>query len=142
MAHASKVYANNKKDAKGNILAIGHMNPPYINSFDQKSMEATFRLSNAAPQYQTSHGGPWKRYEELLAAYATEVCAKLLKGTLYVYTGTEINKYVKEPYERTQGTLKKPQVSLRQPDQPTQARGRGGSRGSNEPRPPPDPKYR
>ena len=81
-------------------------------------MDVTFRLSNAAPQCQTSHGGPWKRYEELLAAYATEVCAKLLKGTLYVYTGTEINTYVVEPYERTQGTLKKPQVSLRQRDQP------------------------
>ena len=98
------------------------MNPPYINSFDQKSMDATFRLSNAAPQYQSSHSGAWKRYEELLAAYATEVCAKMLKGTLHVYTGTSLS-YLKEPDVRAATTMTKPpqlqqMVSRHQPDQP------------------------
>ena len=83
------------------------MNPSFINSFDKGCMEATFRLSNAALQYKASCDGPWKRYEELLATYVKEVCAKQHGGTLYVYTGTALS-HVKEPDVIAPTTMTKP----------------------------------
>ena len=123
LTFATAVYEFNYKDEEGNILLQkGQMNPSLLNSFDKSRMEATFRLSNAAPQYKTSGGGPWKRYEELLAAYAKEVCARELKGTLYVYTGTALTfvEGQKEPDERVPHSMKRSRskVSRRQPDQP------------------------
>ena len=85
------------------------MNPSYINTFDQARTDLTFKLSNAAPQYQTSNGGPWKAYERKLADYAKDECAAKYRGTLYVYTGTALN-YVPghEPAVKVSGYITKP----------------------------------
>ena len=94
----------------GQILERGHMNPSYINTFLQARSDLTFKLSNAAPQYKTSNGGPWNRYEGLLAEYAKKVCAMKYGGTLYVYTGTALG-YVPgydEPAVRVSRTITKP----------------------------------
>ena len=86
------------------------MNPSYINTFLQARSDLTFHLSNAAPQYKTSNGGPWNRYEGLLADYAKKVCATKHGGTLYVYTGRGL-VYVPgqdEPQERATQIITKP----------------------------------
>ena len=70
-------------------LSRGHMNPSGINSFDKKFMKATFTLTNAAPQFETSNNGPWKTFEERIRKYAKGTCgASSRNGTLYLLTGT------------------------------------------------------
>ena len=94
----------------GQILERGHMNPSYINTFLQAQTDLTFKLSNAAPQYKTSNGGPWNRYERKLADYAQNVFAAKYGGTLPIYTGTALG-YVPgygEPVVKVSRTITKP----------------------------------
>ena len=108
LRHADDVYTHNRGGG-GQILERGHMNPSYINTFLQARSDLTFKLSNAAPQYQTSNGGPWNAYERKLADYAKEVCARRYGGTLYVYTGTALS-YVPghEPAAKVSDYITKP----------------------------------
>lgn len=70
-------------------LSRGHMNPSGINSFDEKFMKATFTLTNAAPQFETSNSGPWNTFEKRIGEYAKGTCgASSRSGTLYLLTGT------------------------------------------------------
>lgn len=70
-------------------LSRGHMNPSGINSFDQNFMEATFTLTNAAPQFETSNSGPWQMFEVRISKYAKSTCGSGNRGgTLYLLTGT------------------------------------------------------
>ena len=70
-------------------LSRGHMNPSGINSFDENFMKATFTLTNAAPQFETSNSGPWNTFEKRIREYAKGTCgASSRSGTLYLLTGT------------------------------------------------------
>ena len=65
------------------------MNPSGINSFDKNFMMATFTLTNAAPQFETSNSGPWHIFEGRIRKYAKSTCgAGSRSGTLYLLTGT------------------------------------------------------
>jgi len=73
----------------GQKLSRGHMNPSGINTFDTDFMKATFTLSNAAPQFETSNSGPWETFEEKIRKYAKGTCGSGTRsGTLYLLTGT------------------------------------------------------
>jgi len=51
-------------------------------------MKATFTLSNAVPQFQTSNNGPWKIFETRIRNYAKNSCGSPVRGgTLYLLTG-------------------------------------------------------
>lgn len=70
-------------------LSRGHMNPSGINSFDIHFMTATFNLTNAAPQFETSNSGPWQEFERRISKYARSTCGvDSRNGTLYLLTGT------------------------------------------------------
>ena len=69
----------------GAPLSKGHMNPLGINTFDKRFMKATFTLTNAVPQYQTSNSGPWQMFETRIRNYA-KTCGNR-RGTLYLLTG-------------------------------------------------------
>ena len=65
------------------------MNPSGINSFDENFMKATFTLTNAAPQFESSNSGPWNKYEDRIRQYAKCPCGNDIRGgTLYLLTGT------------------------------------------------------
>lgn len=65
------------------------MNPSGINSFDKNYMKATFTLTNAAPQFETSNSGPWQTFENKIRKYAKTTCGSGTRGgTLYLLTGT------------------------------------------------------
>ena len=65
------------------------MNPLGINTFDAKYARATFTLTNAAPQYETSNNGPWQLFEGRIAKYVENMCGTAARGgTLYPLTGT------------------------------------------------------
>lgn len=65
------------------------MDPLAINSFDKSFMEATFTLTNAAPQYIASNSGPWQIFEAKIRRYAQNSCGnRSRRGTLYLLTGT------------------------------------------------------
>ena len=65
------------------------MNPLGINTFDKNFMKATFTLTNAAPQFQTSNSGPWQTFEGKIRKYAQTTCGtNARRGTLYLLTGT------------------------------------------------------
>lgn len=73
----------------GQPLSRGHMNPSGINSFDIDFMKATFTLTNAAPQFETSNSGPWQTFEGRISKYARSTCGVGSRsGTLYLLTGT------------------------------------------------------
>ncbi|KAL9964473.1 hypothetical protein ACROYT_G028119 [Oculina patagonica] len=78
-----------KKVCKEEPLSRGHMDPLAINSFDKSFMEATFTLTNAAPQYIASNSGPWQIFEAKVRRYAQNSCAnRTRRGTLFLLTGT------------------------------------------------------
>ena len=78
-----------KKAIKEEPLSRGHMDPLAINSFDKSFMEATFTLTNAAPQYVASNSGPWQIFEAKVRRYAQNSCGSRSRlGTLYLLTGT------------------------------------------------------
>ena len=62
------------------------MNPLVLNTFSRSFMKATFTLSNAVPQFETSNNGPWKIFEGRIRDYAENTCGPL-GGTLYLLTG-------------------------------------------------------
>ena len=62
------------------------MNPSALNTFDKAFMKATFTLSNAVPQFQTSNSGPWQVFETRIRNYAKNTCGPR-GGTLYLLTG-------------------------------------------------------
>ena len=62
------------------------MNPLTLNTFDKRFMEATFTLSNAVPQFETSNSGPWRTFETRIRNYAKNRCGPQ-GGTLYLLTG-------------------------------------------------------
>lgn len=65
------------------------MNPAGINTFDIYSLEATFTLTNVAPQYVASISGHWEIFEAKIRRFATETCgSRSRNGTLYLLTGT------------------------------------------------------
>ena len=73
----------------GQPLSRGHMNPSGINTFDTNFMKATFTLTNAAPQFETSNSGPWQKFEGRIRQYAQTTCgSNARRGTLYLLTGT------------------------------------------------------
>ena len=52
-------------------------------------MQATFTLTNAAPQYVASNSGPWQIFEAKIRSYAQNFCgSRARQGTLYLLTGT------------------------------------------------------
>jgi len=67
-------------------LSRGHMNPLTLNTFDKSFMKATFTLSNAVPQFETSNVGPWHAFETRIRNYAKNTCGPR-GGTLYLLTG-------------------------------------------------------
>ena len=67
-------------------LSRGHMNPLALNTFDKRFMKATFTLSNAIPQFETSNSGPWQTFETRIRNYAKNRCGPQ-GGTLYLLTG-------------------------------------------------------
>ena len=67
-------------------LSKGHMNPLGINTFDKSFMKATFTLTNAVPQFETSNSGPWQTFETRIRNYAQNTCGSR-GGTLYLLTG-------------------------------------------------------
>ena len=65
------------------------MDPLAINTFDKRFMEATYTLTNAAPQYVASNSGPWQIFEAAIRSYAKNSCgSRARQGTLYLLTGT------------------------------------------------------
>jgi len=73
-------------DTSGSPLSRGHMNPVTLNTFDKSFMNATFTLSNAVPQFETSKNGPWRAFETRIRNYAKNTCGPR-GGTLYLLTG-------------------------------------------------------
>lgn len=67
-------------------LSRGHMNPSGINTFDKSFMKATFTLTNAVPQFETSNSGDWEKFETKIRNYAQNDCGPK-GGTLYLLTG-------------------------------------------------------
>lgn len=67
-------------------LSKGHMNPLGINTFDKSFMKATFTLTNAVPQFETSNSGPWQTFETKIRNYTQNSCGPQ-GGTLYLLTG-------------------------------------------------------
>lgn len=65
----------------------GHLNPSYINSYDQNHQIATFKYTNAVPQYQSSNRGSWKDLEVKIANYVEESCIEV-GANMYLITGT------------------------------------------------------
>ncbi|RMX43028.1 hypothetical protein pdam_00001792 [Pocillopora damicornis] len=83
------LYGTYRKLTRREPLSKGHMNPTAINTFDINSLEATFTLTNAVPQYIASNSGPWKIFEANIRRYAKETCgSRARNGTLYLLTGT------------------------------------------------------
>lgn len=83
------LYGAYRKLTRREPLSKGHMNPAAINTFDVNSLEATFTLTNAVPQYIPSNSGPWKIFEANIRRYAKETCgSRARNGTLYLLTGT------------------------------------------------------
>ncbi len=70
----------------GEPLSKGHMNPLGINTFDKSFMKATFTLTNAVPQFETSNSGPWQTFETRIRNFAQNTCGPQ-GGTLYLLTG-------------------------------------------------------
>ncbi|KAJ7360383.1 hypothetical protein OS493_017015 [Desmophyllum pertusum] len=68
-------------------LSKGHMNPLGINTFDKRFMRATFTLTNAVPQYQTSNNEDWQEFETRISNYAKTCGSNTRRGTLYLLTG-------------------------------------------------------
>lgn len=65
------------------------MNPAGINTFDIHSLEATFTLTNVAPQYIASNSGQWEIFEAKIRRFAIQTCgSRSRNGTLYLLTGT------------------------------------------------------
>ena len=65
------------------------MDPLAINSFNKSFMQATYTLTNAAPQYVASNSGPWQTFEAKIRSYAQDFCgSRARQGTLYLLTGT------------------------------------------------------
>ena len=79
-------YSTAITDTVGSPLSRGHMNPLTLNTFDKSFMKATFTLSNAVPQFETSNSGPWKDFETRIHNYAKKRCGPQ-GGTLYLLTG-------------------------------------------------------
>lgn len=78
-----------KKLIKREPLSKGHMNPAGINTFDIHSLEATFTLTNVAPQYIASNSGQWEIFEAKIRRFAIQTCgSRSRNGTLYLLTGT------------------------------------------------------
>ncbi|XP_078347099.1 uncharacterized protein LOC144632343 [Oculina patagonica] len=67
-------------------LSRGHLNPLGINTFDTSFMKATFTLTNAVPQFETSNSGDWQIFETRIRDYAQNDCGRK-GGTLYLLTG-------------------------------------------------------
>lgn len=77
-------------DTAGSPLSRGHMNPLGLNTFDKAFTKATFTLSNAVPQFETSNSGPWQTFETRIRKYAKQKCGPR-GGTLYLLTGKSDN---------------------------------------------------
>ena len=77
---------NTAINADAQPLSKGHMNSLGINTFDKSFMKATFTLSNAVPQFETSNNGPWQTFETRIRNYAQNTCGPR-GGTLYLLTG-------------------------------------------------------
>ena len=101
-----------------NILTRGHMNPSGINSFDINFMKATFTLTNAVSQFDTSNSGPWQDFEEKIKDYAKITCgSQTRQGTLYLLTGRSENglNAVPKPHVTNTFTVRRRRVRLETP---------------------------
>ncbi|XP_068733518.1 uncharacterized protein [Montipora capricornis] len=65
----------------------GHLNPNYINSYDKNHQIATFKYTNAVPQYQSSNRRSWRVFEAKIAKYVKTNC-KQVGSNMYLITGT------------------------------------------------------
>lgn len=65
----------------------GHLNPSYINSYDQNHQIATFKYTNAVPQYVSHNRRSWKSFEGIIADYVKTDCG-LKGGNMHLITGT------------------------------------------------------
>ncbi|XP_074628685.1 uncharacterized protein LOC141886435 [Acropora palmata] len=65
----------------------GHMNPSHINSYDQNHQIATFKYTNAVPQFAGHNRNSWKKYEGKIADYVKTVCGPK-GGNMHLITGT------------------------------------------------------
>ena len=81
-------YSTAITDTAASPLSRGHMNPLALNTFSKSYMKATFTLSNAVPQFETSNSGPWQIFETRIRNYAKNSCGPRGQGgTLYLLTG-------------------------------------------------------
>ena len=73
------------------------MNPMGINTFDKNFMRATFTLTNAAPQFETSNKFDWENFETRIRTYAKSICGRIHGGTIYLLTGTSDYGLIPDP---------------------------------------------
>ncbi|XP_015755802.1 PREDICTED: nuclease-like isoform X2 [Acropora digitifera] len=65
----------------------GHLNPSHINSYDQNHQIATFKYTNAVPQFPGHNRISWRQYEAKIANYVKDICGKA-GGNMHLITGT------------------------------------------------------
>ncbi|KAK2555672.1 hypothetical protein P5673_022699 [Acropora cervicornis] len=65
----------------------GHLNPSHINSYDQNHQIATFKYTNAVPQFAGHNRISWREYEGKIANYVKTVCGPK-GGNMHLITGT------------------------------------------------------
>ncbi|XP_029209838.2 uncharacterized protein LOC114973588 [Acropora millepora] len=70
----------------------GHLNPNHINSYNQDYQIATFKYTNAVPQFANHNRQSWMIFEHKIADYVKADCGGN-GGTMYLITGT--SKYLR-----------------------------------------------
>ncbi|XP_044170119.1 uncharacterized protein [Acropora muricata] len=65
----------------------GHLNPNKINSYDQNHQIATFKYTNAVPQFAGHNRNSWKTFEAKITNYVKTVCGPK-GGNMHLITGT------------------------------------------------------
>ena len=66
----------------------GHLNPSLINSYDKNHQIATFKYTNAVPQFARHNRGSWRVFEAKIANYVKRECGPK-EGKMYLITGTK-----------------------------------------------------
>ncbi|XP_070533441.1 uncharacterized protein [Ptychodera flava] len=64
----------------------GHLNPFAINQYDEEEGDATFTLTNAAPQRKEFNSGPWMRNERKILDYMKYMASS---SKVYILTGVK-----------------------------------------------------
>ncbi|XP_055062641.2 endonuclease domain-containing 1 protein-like [Misgurnus anguillicaudatus] len=83
--------SNEDYKTESNILHRGHLAPVY-HAASKKCSDATFTLTNAAPQYSSFNQGQWKKVEQDMASIAKERCS-----TANIVTGVVAGNFINTP---------------------------------------------